>query len=42
MNSNEKKVFIDALPTYMLHLKKNPKSLIARIYGIFTVEMEEL
>jgi 1-phosphatidylinositol-4-phosphate 5-kinase len=42
MNSNEKKVFIEALPTYMHHLKQYPKSLIARIYGIFTVEMEDI
>lgn len=26
----------------MLHLKQNPKSLIARIYGVFTVEMEDI
>jgi 1-phosphatidylinositol-4-phosphate 5-kinase len=42
MNSSEKKVFIDALPSYMLHLKQNPQSLIARIYGVFTVEMEDI
>ena len=42
MNSSEKKVFIDALPSYMLHLKQNPRSLIARIYGVFTVEMEDI
>lgn len=42
MNSSEKKVFIDSLPSYMQHLKQNPKSLIARIYGIFTVEMEDI
>ena len=42
MNSSEKKVFIDALPSYLVHLKQNPNSLIARIYGIFTVEMEDI
>lgn len=42
MNSSEKKVFIDSLPTYMAHLKTNPNSLIARIYGVFTVEMEDI
>lgn len=42
MNSSEKKVFIDSLPTYMAHLKSNPNSLIARIYGVFTVEMEDI
>jgi len=42
MNASEKKVFIAALPTYLQHLRANPKSLIARIYGIFTVEMEDI
>lgn len=42
MNTSEKKVFIDALPSYLLHLKTNPNSLVARIYGIFTVEMEDI
>ena len=42
MNDNEMKVFITALPDYYNHLKKYPDSLIARIYGVFTVMMEEL
>ena len=42
MNSSEKKVLIKALPTYLDHLRKNPNSLIARIYGIFTVMMEDI
>ena len=42
MNANEKKVFIAALPTYLKHLSTYPQSLIARIYGIFTVEMEDM
>ena len=37
MNNAEKKVLIGSLPEYLNHLKKNPQSLIARIYGIFTV-----
>ena len=37
MNNAEKKVLIGSLPEYLDHLKKNPQSLIARIYGIFTV-----
>ena len=42
MNNKELAVFLDALPSYLYHLKDNPKSLIARIYGIFTVLMENL
>lgn len=42
MNASEKQVFIDALPSYMCYLKQNPDSLIARIYGVFTVEMEDI
>ena len=37
MNNSEKKVLIGSLPKYLDHLKRNPDSLIARIYGIFTV-----
>lgn len=42
MNERELKVFLDALPDYLSHLQKNPFSLIARIYGIFTVSMENI
>jgi hypothetical protein len=42
MNNRELAVYLNALPDYMYHLKNNPKSLIARIYGIFTVRMENL
>ena len=42
MNNAEKKVLIKALPTYLDHFRKNPHSLIARIYGIFTVQMEDI
>ena len=31
-----------ALPKYLDHLRKNPKSLIAKIYGIYTVRMEDI
>jgi 1-phosphatidylinositol-4-phosphate 5-kinase len=37
MNSSELKVFRNALPNYFLHLKDNKNSIIARIYGAFTV-----
>jgi len=42
MNNKELSVFLNALPTYLFHLKKYPRSLIARIYGIFTVRMENI
>jgi hypothetical protein len=42
MNDNEMHIFKKILPEYLNHLKQNPNSLIARIYGIFTVNMEEL
>jgi hypothetical protein len=37
MNGPETKLFRESLPFYLLHLRDNPDSLIARIYGIFTV-----
>ena len=37
MNGSEMKLFRESLPFYLLHLRDNPDSLIARIYGIFTV-----
>ena len=42
MNDNELKLFKLALPDYVLHLVKNQGSLIARIYGVYTVTMEDL
>lgn len=42
MNNHEMTVFQKMLPKYFEHLRQNPESLIARIYGIFTVRMEEL
>lgn len=42
MNNNELRVFKKALPDYVHHVLKNPGSLIARIYGVFTVTMEDL
>jgi 1-phosphatidylinositol-4-phosphate 5-kinase len=42
MNDNEMKIFTSSLPEYYQHLRTNPNSLVARIYGIFTVRMEGL
>jgi len=41
MTSAEKHFFVDrfALP-YFEHLKQNPNSLLARIYGIYTVKIK--
>ena len=43
MNSSEKEFFLGklALP-YFEHLRSNPTSLLARIYGIFTVKISGL
>ena len=42
MYDNELKIFLEALPDYFEHLKSNPNSLIARIYGVFKVKMEDI
>ena len=42
MNNSELEVFRKALPKYLLFLKQNPNSLIARIYGVFSVQMEDI
>ena len=42
MNSSELKVLKEALPMYLKHLKNNPTSMIAKIYGIYTVKMEDI
>jgi hypothetical protein len=40
MFQEELDIMIQKLPQYFEHLKMNPTSLIARIYGIFQVTME--
>lgn len=42
MNASELKVLREALPQYLEHLKKFPQSMIAKIYGIYTVKMEDI
>ena len=42
MNDEELEVFLKALPDYFKHMKENDSSLIARIYGVFKVKMEDL
>jgi len=42
MNDDELGIFMKALPDYFKHMKENPGSLIARIYGVFKVKMEDI
>ena len=42
MYDDELKVFLEALPDYFEHLRNNPNCLLARIYGVFKVKMEDL
>lgn len=42
MNKSEQSVLVKALPQYLDHLRRNPKSLVAKIYGIYTVKMEDI
>ena len=38
----ELEIFMKALPDYFHHVQKNPDSIIARIYGVFKVKMEDI
>ena len=42
MNDGELQVMLEALPDYHDHLMKNPHSLLARIYGMYKVKMEDI
>jgi hypothetical protein len=42
MNEDEFETFRGVLPQYLLHFAENPNSLIARTYGILTVQMEDI
>mmetsp|Transcript_33736 Transcript_33736/g.32773 ORF Transcript_33736/g.32773 Transcript_33736/m.32773 type:complete len:113 (+) Transcript_33736:517-855(+) len=42
MTSSEFSAFKSLFPYYYKHIGRNIKSLLARIYGIFTVKMEDL
>lgn len=42
MNEGELKTFMDMFKDYYDHLMNNPFSLLARLYGIFTVKMEDI
>jgi hypothetical protein len=39
--TSEEMVFMEKiLPKYYTHFKKYPRSLIARVYGVYTVKMK--
>lgn len=40
MSSEELKLFLKILPSYLKHLKSNSKSVIAKILGVFTVKSQ--
>lgn len=40
MNAEEIQVMLKILPNYIEHLRKTPNSLIAKIFGIFTIEKD--
>jgi len=42
MTSSELKLMIKILPDYVKHFKEHPDSLIARIFGVFTVKVASL
>jgi len=42
MFAHEFNLFMKLVPSYYDHLRFNPNSLIARIYGVFQVKMDDL
>jgi len=42
MTKQEIDLLIEILPSYTAHLESNPKSLIAKIFGVFTVTVESM
>eukprot|EP00351_Strombidinopsis_sp_SopsisLIS2011_P004085 CAMPEP_0116872964 /NCGR_PEP_ID=MMETSP0463-20121206/3912_1 /TAXON_ID=181622 /ORGANISM="Strombidinopsis sp, Strain SopsisLIS2011" /LENGTH=41 /DNA_ID= /DNA_START= /DNA_END= /DNA_ORIENTATION= len=40
MSSHELKLFLNILDDYISHFQKNPESLLAKIYGVFTITFE--
>ena len=38
INQSEKKLLYSILNGYVSHLQRNPNSLIARIYGVYTIK----
>ena len=42
MKDDELKLFIKMLPEYFVHLKTYKYSLLARFYGVYKVQMEDV
>lgn len=42
MYDSELEIFMKALPDYFKHLQSNQNSIIARIYGVYRVKMEDI
>lgn len=42
MKHNEVVIFLKFLPDYIAHFEKNPKSLLAKIFGVYSVRKEGL
>lgn len=40
MTQRELDRFLEILPYYEIHLSENKNSLLARIYGVYTIKME--
>jgi len=40
ISNSELKVLLKILPAYINHFKKNPESVIAKIYGVFTLKVD--
>jgi len=40
VRKEEKDIFLRLLPKYHLHLKKNPKSILSKILGIYAIKIE--
>lgn len=40
MKSGEVSIFLKFLPLYVEHLEKNPNSLLAKIFGVFSIQKQ--
>jgi len=40
MSNHELKLFLGILDDYVVHFKDNPNSLLAKIYGVFTIDID--
>lgn len=42
MTNNELELFLDKLPAFGNHIKQNPNTLLAKIFGVFTVKTAQM